>query len=174
MKTRINKTTLLASALGITTVGLWFFLLSPLRLSFTDIQEDITMAETQRTLLESRAGDPAARAQELMNVQEKAAKLEEYFFSDEKALDLFSQLEVLSDTTGVEMEFRLGSSLENATTLDISFTLTGSFESTMAYLSSLEHFRILFAIDELAMTEDNLGVFTTQLSTRVFLSQEVL
>lgn len=173
MKIRFNNTTILIAVLVVLVFGLWFLLMNPVRSGFNRLHEDITTASTRLARLESKASDPANKMLELQDVQERLAKLDTYFFSDAKALELFSELESLADTAGVDMEFRLGASAEGAAAeaLDIGFTLKGSYAETVQYLQSLERLSLVLVMDELTMTEGADGVFTTTVTTRIFTPQ---
>lgn len=168
----LTKTWILLMATIVAALGSWLFILTPLQGSFATIQGTIFAEETKLTALQSRVIDPQEQERQSAAVEEKMESLDKYYFSDTKALELFSSFERSAETAGVGMEFSLETASGNAKeSIGMVFTIDGSFSGTMLFMQMLEHMETLIITDALTMTAQGETVHTV-LTTRVFTPPE--
>jgi hypothetical protein len=165
-----DSTTLLVGGSILAGLLLWFFVLAPVRTDFNDIQGSIAAERTRLQEFEDQRTDPQAVAAERTSVTEKLNAIRQYFFSDAKALELFSQLDALADSQGVSAEFSLASEKSASATgeIELRFTISGPYRNTLTYLESLEHLQTIFIIDNVEMQAQGGNRISTSMIARVF------
>ncbi|MFA6512095.1 MAG: hypothetical protein WCV86_03170 [Patescibacteria group bacterium] len=174
MKRFLSKTGILYFSATIAVIAGWLLVITPLQGSFTDIQATISNEETRRIALEARIVDPQQKERELLAVTEKLTTLDPFYFTDEKALELFTEFERFANLADIDMTFSLAAETgADAESIGIRFNITGAFASTMAFVQSLERMPMVMVMDSIEfMTQGN--TTTTTIAARVFTPAQAL
>lgn len=170
MKIGMNRITIISGGIVLVPIVVWMFVFEPMLAQFATIRDDTATEQSHRDALEGRVVDPGEQERKLADVREKQEKITASFFSNAKALDIFTTFESLAERANIKMDFTLGTtSGDTGDSITINFTTSGDYADILSFTQGLEAMPLLIILDDVAIIKNTADIpFTANIAARVF------